>query len=161
MSSKLKKKVNTFDIILALIVLVLIIISLVLVEKVYLEPKKIELVQNNTATTTEKKQNESENVVNVPVTEQEIIKKLSTMDERDRMEYYFGIYFKHLENKEYDEAYKLLYPDFKEKYFPSVGEFKEYILKTYPEKCSWVDDDISSRAANENKEKREYVSPIC
>ena len=81
--------------------------------------------------------------IKVPSTEQEIIEELSTYKERDRMEYYCGIYFRHIENKEYKSAYNLLYSEFKQTYFPTLEEYIAYIQKTYSSLWALEYNDIS------------------
>ena len=65
------------------------------------------------------------------------------MKERDRIEYYCGEYIKKIEEKDYESAYNLLYPEFKEKYFPILDKYKEYIEKTYPKDFALEYDDIT------------------
>lgn len=48
----------------------------------------------------------------------------------------------YIETGKYQEAYDLLYPDFKEKYFKTVDEFKIYVNKTYPDFVSFNYNDI-------------------
>lgn len=144
-----KRKLQISDTVLIFIILILIVISLTLYVKKILIPKKQEQqAQNSTQQTTvvsESKQNNQ--TVEVPKTNEEIIKKLSTLGERDRMEYYCGVYFKHIEKKEYNEAYKLLYSEFKEKYFPTIEEYEEYIEKTYPKNWALEYDDITRQGS--------------
>lgn len=59
--------------------------------------------------------------------------KLKTMDERERMEFYFGIFLDYIESAEYEKAYNLLYGEFKNNYFPSLESFTKYAQKTFPE----------------------------
>lgn len=70
------------------------------------------------------------------ITEEEInneeIQKLQKMNERDRMQYYFGKYIKYIENKQYYRAYDMLYSEFKEKYFPTFEDYFEYAKEKYP-----------------------------
>ena len=68
---------------------------------------------------------------------QELISKLKRADESERIRTYLGIYFKYIENKNYEDAYELLYNDFKQNYFPSLNDYKKYIEKcNYPELLS-------------------------
>lgn len=60
-----------------------------------------------------------------------IISTLEDMEERDRMEYYFGMFLHYIENEEYEKAYNLLYPEFKENYFPTLDKFTEYAQNTF------------------------------
>ena len=56
---------------------------------------------------------------------------LQDMEERDRMEYYFGMFLHYIEDEEYEKAYDLLYPEFKENYFPTLDKFTEYVQNTF------------------------------
>lgn len=60
------------------------------------------------------------------------IEKLQTMNERDRMEYYFSYWIQLVEKGEYEEAYGILYPQFRETYFNSLSKFREYTQNTFP-----------------------------
>lgn len=135
---KVKSKVERLDLILILILLILIIVFLSLFIKSNAKPNET----TGTKTYTVVKENEKEKI-KVAQTEEEIIKKLSTQGEWDRMDYYCGRFFKYIAEQEYEQAYNLLYPEFKEKYYPTIDSFKEYVDKTYPKDFSWVDDDIS------------------
>lgn len=145
MNGKLDKK----DIILIITIIILIIINLTIYLKKVLIPKQENKLSTNQSSTvvSESTQKQNNQTVEVPKTNEEIIKKLSTLGERDRMEYYCGVYFKHIEKKEYDEAYKLLYSEFKEKYFPTIEEYEEYIQKTYPKNWALEYDDITRQGS--------------
>lgn len=58
---------------------------------------------------------------------------LQEMEERDRMEYYFGKFLEKIENEEYEKAYGFLYQDFKNTYFPTLEDFTKYVQKTFSE----------------------------
>ncbi len=62
-----------------------------------------------------------------------IIAKLQTMEERERMEFYFGMFLNNIENGEYEKSYDLLYSKFKENYFPTLESFEEYVQKVFPQ----------------------------
>lgn len=64
------------------------------------------------------------------------INSLSGMGERDRMEYYVKSFIDAVENKEYEEAYDMLYDEFKENFFPTLSDFETYARKTFPTLCS-------------------------
>ena len=148
MRSKLEKGFDIKDIILISIILILIIVNLMLYLKEILIPKQQE--QENEykiSTTIEEDTKKNTQTINIPKTDEEIIKKLSTLGERDRMEYYCGVYFKHLEKKEYEEAYSLLYKDFKEKYFPTIESYKEYVSKIYPQNMVLEYNDITRQGS--------------
>ena len=57
---------------------------------------------------------------------------LQNMGEQERMQFYVGKYFSYIEKQEYDKAYELLYPEFKETYFNTFELYEEYVKKTYP-----------------------------
>ena len=145
MNGKLDKK----DIILIITIVILIIVNLTVYLKKVLIPKQGNELSTDQSSTVVVKSEKKENsqTVEVPKTNEEIVKKLATLGERDRMEYYCGVYFKHIEKKEYDEAYKLLYPEFKEKYFPTIEEYEQYIQKTYPKNWALEYDDITRQGS--------------
>ncbi len=57
---------------------------------------------------------------------------LSEMEERDRMEYYVATFIKAIENDEYEDAYEMLYSDFKKNFFPTLSSFEEYARNKIP-----------------------------
>ena len=68
---------------------------------------------------------------------QELISKLKRATESERIRTYLGIYFKYLENEDYESAYNLLYDEFKQNYFPTFEDYKKYIKEcNYPELLS-------------------------
>lgn len=62
--------------------------------------------------------------------------ELAGKGERDRMEHYVKSFLNAVENKEYEEAYNMLYEDFKNNYFPTLNDFEEYAQNTFPTLCS-------------------------
>ena len=138
MNKKVQSKFEKIDIFLWLVVLILIIAILTIIVENFGKDDEQLLVANKTTVI-----EENNTAVQVPKTDEEIIKKLSTMGERDRMEYYCGEYFNHIEKKEYQAAYNMLYGEFKQRYFPTLEKYQEYVEKTYP--SSWVleYDDIT------------------
>lgn len=64
------------------------------------------------------------------------LQRLGTMTERDRMEYYFSMFLKSVENQNYEKAYDMLYEDFKDNYFPDIDSFITYAKKTFPKMAS-------------------------
>ncbi len=58
--------------------------------------------------------------------------ELSKMGERDRMEYYVSEFVDEIENENYEEAYSMLYDDFKKNYFPTLDQFEEYAKTKFP-----------------------------
>ena len=94
--------------------------------------------------------------------------ELSEMNERERMEKYWSIFINHIENNEYEEAYGLLYDDFKKNYFPTLDDFVQYAKKTFPNMINiqytnierngdiyvlWINiSDLLNGGANDKKE---------
>lgn len=136
---KNQRKIKKRDVFLLITILILVIINLILFLKEYSTPKT--QVQESTGIISNVK-SEKDNVI-VPKDDKELVVKLSKMKERDRIEYYCGEYIKKIEQKEYENAYNLLYSEFKEKYFPTLESFKEYVDKTYPEEFALEYDDIT------------------
>ena len=65
-----------------------------------------------------KKLDQGKYYFNVPFAEYEkIVNQLADMNERNRMEYYFATFINHIEAKEYEKAYNLLYDEFRQRYF--------------------------------------------
>lgn len=71
-----------------------------------------------------------------------IIAKLKDMEERDRMEYYFGVFLDYIESGKYNKAYNLLYPTFKKNYFPTLESFTTYMKKTFSEMSNIEHENI-------------------
>lgn len=69
-------------------------------------------------------------------------KDLSEATERDRMEYYVSEFISAVEDGEYEEAYNMLYDEFKENYFPTLASFEEYAKKTFPRMCILEHENI-------------------
>lgn len=70
------------------------------------------------------------------------VENLQDMEERDRMEYYFGMFLDAVEAGEYEEAYGMLYEDFRANYFPTLEEFSEYMENTFSDMTSVKHENI-------------------
>ena len=57
---------------------------------------------------------------------------LKGKDERTRIQQYCGKFIRYIESKDYDRAYALLYPDFKNNYFKTVENFQKYAEEKFP-----------------------------
>lgn len=126
------------EIILVICILVLICVNIILVIKNILEPKS---EQEKNAQMQEQQQQTTSQDQQI-TSEEYQLSLLKQGTERDRIEYYCGQFFKCIENKNYTKAYEMLYPEFKENYFPTIEKFKEYVQKTYPSKMSIYYDDF-------------------
>ncbi len=125
----MKNKLKILDYILIITLLITIMIVVIIVIK-SLEKKSIQNnAINNEKNITSIKQDNSGN-------------ELKDMSERERMEFYFSEFMDYIENGKYQEAYNLLYPDFKDNYFKTLDDFKKYVNKTYPEFVSFSYNDI-------------------
>ena len=51
--------------------------------------------------------------------------------EKERMQIYLAEYLKHIEKQEYEQAYQILYAEFKQNFFPSLQSFCSYVQKNY------------------------------
>lgn len=60
------------------------------------------------------------------------INELANMGERDRMEFYVSKFISAIESKSYEEAYGMLYDEFKNNYFPTYAKFEEYAKTKFP-----------------------------
>lgn len=92
------------------------------------------------------KSNQAENTIANGVTQENIltaeqieentnqleIEDLKDKDERTRMQQYCGKFIRYIESKDYDKAYALLYPDFKNNYFQTVEAFQKYAEEKFP-----------------------------
>lgn len=140
-----KKEIKKKDLIILIVILILTVISLIIYSKEVYENKEPKLIEKpdyaKISGEDEIEQEEKKTVI--PQTEEELKSYLSTLKERDRIEYYCGEYFSCLDSQDYKGAYNLLYDEFKAKYFPTLEEYEDYIKKTYPENMAFKYEDIS------------------
>lgn len=64
------------------------------------------------------------------------VSELAGKGERERMEYYVKSFIDAVENKNYEDAYDMLYDDFKNNFFPTLDEFEKYAKNTFPTLCN-------------------------
>lgn len=57
---------------------------------------------------------------------------VASLNERQRMQTYFGRYLSYIESGDYESAYNLLYEGFKQNYFPTLKDFETYAQNNYP-----------------------------
>ena len=89
-----------------------------------------------------------ENGVTYDDIEKEIMtEKLSNMKERDRMEYYITTFLNYAEDGNYSKAYKMLYENFRSKYFPTELSFEDYCDKHF---ISMEDKDFTNIERQDN-----------
>lgn len=119
---KLKRKEKLLIISIVIVLILIIIISVVSIS--INKDDKLSSDDNNKQLNSN---NESESQ----------IKKLKKVSESERIRTYLGDYFNYLEDKDYESAYNLLYPKFRENYFPDIDTYKKYLIDhNYPEMYS-------------------------
>lgn len=123
------KKFEIKDVILAIIALLSILINITLYTKSYTN-SSAEKKADVTSTESQKIPEETE------------LEKLQKMTERDRIEYYFSKFINYIKDEEYTKAYELLYPEFKENYFKTQEEFRDYAKKIYPKSVGFSYNNI-------------------
>lgn len=82
--------------------------------------------------------------------------EIKTLSESSRMKRYVGIFFDNIENKDYQSAYNILNQEFKDTYFPTLNEFKEYANKYFDMNTVAITYDNIERLGN-NKTGNMYV----
>lgn len=127
----MKEKLKLLDLVLIIVTVLLLAINIILCITVVNSQNKVNTNKTQVDKTNNVKTNEVKNE------EDERLAELKDMGERDRMEYYFSQYIEFIEEGNYDKAYNLLYPEFRNNYFPSIDKFKEYVRKMYPEFASF------------------------
>ena len=138
-----KKQFDLKDLVLIVVIIFLIILNLILVLKKVIEPKRQQ--EKNETQIVVLNENDGKNKSDVkilPRTDEETVKYLAGLNERGRMEYYCGQFFKYIRYKEYEKAYSMLYSEFKENYFKTEEEFEKYVKDHYPELLGLEYDDI-------------------
>lgn len=92
------------------------------------------LTKNNKDSTNDNSQNViSQNVMTIEENKSKRdLEFLMNMSERDRMQYYIGKYFSYIQDKNYGEAYSLLYEEYVQEYFSVYTDYVKYIQEKYP-----------------------------
>ena len=113
-------------IILLIVVLLLIAINIIVFINNYIEESNVGHIENKVTS----------NIVN-ELTSNEVDNKnrenkIASLNEKSRMQTYFGTYISYIEVKDYQSAYNLLYDGFKQTYFPTLQDFEQYAKTKYP-----------------------------
>ena len=125
-SSKLRKTLNGI----LLIIAILIIIVLIVLIQINKRKTTKMTVSNETREQIEQK---NENAITGNITQ---------MSEEDRVEAYVGQFISAIEEKDYDKAYAKLNENFKNNYFKTLEDFKNYAEKKYPSNPSITYDSL-------------------
>ena len=137
MKTDKKKKIILISIIGTIIIILIMLLTILKLKK---QNTNLEKIDNDLNTTSEQTATENEEV---DEEEKRLISKLKKVSEAERIRIYLGKYFKHIEKKEYDKAYELLYPQFKENYFPTLEDYEKYIAEQQYAEVMTIDyDDI-------------------
>ena len=132
MRNKRDLKIRNEKIILVILTVAVVIWTIININsifKVMENVKKLEASKNENVVNTVIQ----ENIVPVEEnTNQLEIEDLKDKDERTRIQQYCGKFIRYIESKDYDKAYALLYPDFKNNYFKTVDDFANYAKEKFP-----------------------------
>lgn len=60
------------------------------------------------------------------------LKNISSLEEGDRIEHYASYFMEKIDLGEFEEAYNMLYDEFKNNYFPTLASFEEYAKEKFP-----------------------------
>ena len=112
----MKKDKKKILIVLALVFIICVIVGIRLLKARAEETNKENIVDINLITEETLINNEKENKASM----------LKYSNERERMQSYFSSFIEMIEAKQYEQAYALLYDEFKTNYFPTEALFKEY-----------------------------------
>jgi len=116
------KKKNNKRLIIAIIAIIVVITIVVVVVT---NKKKNEPLTDEQIAELNMKKKEEDN--------KKALKELYEKSESQRMEYYCKTFFTLIDNDKYEDAYNLLYSEYKENYFPTLANFKKYFEDYYPE----------------------------
>lgn len=124
-------------ILIVIALIILVCINIILLKK-YINLGKNDEDSSNSQNTVENNVVESENESNIlDEVKKARLAKLKRMGEKGRMETYFYSFMTYISENEYDKAYELLYPEFKEQYFPEIESFIKYVREFYPEEAAY------------------------
>lgn len=102
----------------------------------------------------EKKENPTSNIKNntqaAVSKEDEELARLQNMNEYERMRFYFSKYLNNIEDGNIETAYNMLYDEFKNTYFPTLDDYKNYVNEKYP-------DIIAVNYNNFQREGKYYI----
>ena len=125
--SKRKNKRN-----LILIIAICICIVIILIALLNVKSRETDEVKNEKEMQRQKEEEQ-----------EELMEELKSVSEGERIKIYISQYFKFLEQKDYNSAYNLLYPEFKKNYFPTIDDYTKYISEQELPELFTIDyDDI-------------------
>lgn len=124
MKNNIKSSNNFFRrmIIILIILLVLLFFTSLILRNRLQDAEPENVIDSNTITAEEIEQN----------AEERELEGLKDADERTRIQQYCGKFIRYIESKDYESAYNLLYPDFKNNYFKTLDDFTKYVQEKFP-----------------------------
>ena len=93
------------------------------------------------------------NIATEEETENSRKEMLNEYSEATRMKTYVGQYLSYIDSEKYEDAYNLLYQNFKNTYFKTLVDFENYAKEKYP-------SEIMAEYTNMNKEGNIYILSI-
>lgn len=146
-----RKKNNTKNLIIAIVVIAIIMIGVLcfVINAIVKSTQK----GNNTNTTANNTSVTDENTDEESIDQVDEIKQLS---ESGRMKRYIGNFFNNIEDGDYQSAYNVLNEDFKKRYFSNIDEFTTYAKKNFGSSMVGISYDNIERLGN-NKTGNMYV----
>ena len=120
----MKKKEDNKIILVGIGVLAVLLIILLSLKVKYREPDYNELTPEEIDLAIESEINDVQ------------VKKLSEMEEDERIKNYASRFMDSVDNEDYAGAYELLYDDFKTNYFPTLESFEKYAKEKFPKVMS-------------------------
>lgn len=146
-----RKKNDTKNIIIAIVVIAIIMIGVLsfVINAIIKSTQK----GNNTNITANSTNASSEETVDEQTIQLDEIKQLS---ESGRMKRYIGNFFNSIEDGDYQSAYNVLNEDFKKRYFSNINEFTTYAKKNFGSSMVGISYDNIERLGN-NKTGNMYV----
>lgn len=143
------QKLDKTNLLLTIVLLVLVMINISIYNNKILAPTmhNQEIIKQYEKNMAEKKaQEEATQNGNPEMSQEEIDKEqllnLKSMGEADRMYTYFYKYITLIESGKYEEAYNVLYDEFKSQYFQTFEAFETYVKARYPTFMSVQYDSI-------------------
>lgn len=109
-----------------MIILILIAFNLMVYINYHKEEEE-NIIQNEINTIVE------HNIATDEETENSRKEMLNNHTEATRMKTYFGQYISYIDSGNYEEAYNLLYENFRNTYFKTLDDFRNYAIAKYPE----------------------------
>lgn len=120
-----KKKRKVLIILIGIILIIIVIIAFVII---WFKQNSNSSLNNESATLVTDEIEQSNN--------EKELESLYSMTEQERITYYCAEFFKLVDIRDYENAYELLYDEYKENYFPTQASFSEYMREYFPDDFS-------------------------